>query len=681
MVWQKIRKRDGSLVDFDPERIVNAIFKAACAVAESEGKSADRTIAEGLKEKVIEKLKDKIHHNTIPAVEAIQDVVEEVLIENGHTKTAKAYILYRYERAKIRKEKASLIGKIVTTDLSTNSLKVLKERYLLKDDFGRVIEVPREMFERVAKNVAQAEKLYDKDPDSVEKEFFEIMSDLEFLPNSPTLMNAGTKVQQLVSCFALKLDDSVSGIFDTLKLAMLIHTSGAGTGYSFSGIRPKGSQISTNKGKASGPVSFLRIFDFATEIIKKGGNRRGANMGVMKVDHPDILEFIHCKDREGDIRNFNVSVGLTNDFMDAVSHNNNYNLLDPKTKKMVGVQNARTVFDSIVTNSWQTGDPGVLFLDKINKDNPLPSLGHIEITSPCGEVPLFEQEACTLGSINLGKFVKEKGVDFERLGKVVSLAVNFLDNVLDMTKYHTKEIKDNTLSNRKIGLGVMGFADLLYKIRVPYNSNLGLEIAEKVMKFIMNKADESSSDLAKKRGNFPNWDKSVYAKKGIKMRNATRLAIAPTGSISMIADCSPGIEPVFAISYIKTIYGDKELFYLDNNFKEALEERRLDVDKIVQRIVSHGSVQSVEELPKELRKVFVVAHDISPDWHIKMQVAFQKYVDNAISKTINVPHDFSIKDVEKIYLKAFELGSKGITVYRDGSKDKQIINLSPKTEF
>jgi ribonucleoside-diphosphate reductase alpha chain len=669
--FTKIRKRDGSIVEFHRENIAKVIWRAAQSVG---GKDKQR--ADELSHKVVEFLKSTHKKNYLLSVEEIQDAVERILIEEGHAATAKHYILYRHEKARIREEKADLIGGHGGKTLSLNALKLLKERYLLRDNHGDITETPEELFKRVAHNIAKAELQYKKkDVKETAEEFYQMLLNLDFLPNTPCLMNAGTPLQQLCACFVLPVKDSIDDIYRTLRHTMLVHKTGGGTGFNFSLVRPRLSVIKSSKGGASGPVSFMRVYNAATEVIKQGGKKRGANMGVLAVNHPDILEFIHCKDRDGEMKNFNVSVLLTDDFMNKVVKNKDYSLIDPTTGEKVVEKNARYVFDSLVASAWQHGDPGVLFVDRINKDNPTPEEGALVSTSSCAEQPLLDHEACFLGSINLGNFVADQKVEWIRLRHTIGLAVRFLDNMIDMNKFLLPQIKEIVLNNRKIGLGIMGFADMLVKLRIPYDSNDGLGMADKVMGFIRKEADLISQQLAMERGPFLSWERSIY-QRGKKFRNATRLSIAPTGSISMIADASAGVEPLFALSYMKKVMGGKEFYYVDKNFKEALDEKGLKTDEIVEHVLNQASIQHVEQIPKSLRRVFVVAHDISPEWHVKMQAEFQQHVDNAISKTVNFPNSATIKDVEKLYLQAWRLGCKGITLYRDGSKGEQVIHLN-----
>ncbi|HEX55246.1 MAG: ribonucleotide-diphosphate reductase subunit alpha [Candidatus Altiarchaeales archaeon] len=664
---RKVRKRDGRTVEFERDKIVNAIHKAAIAV-----KREDRDLADKLAREVVDTLERKFK-GRIPSVEDIQDVVEKVLIKSGHAKIAKAYIVYRKKREEIRKAKA-VYGIYDELKLSVNAIKVLEKRYLRRDENRRIIETPIEMFQRVARTIAKPDGGYGGDVRKTEIEFYKLMTRLEFLPNSPTLMNAGTRLGQLSACFVLPVEDSMESIFEAVKNAALIHQSGGGTGFSFSRLRPKGDVVMSTGGIASGPVSFMRVFNVATEVIKQGGKRRGANMGILRVDHPDIIEFITAKERENFLRNFNISVGITDKFMNAVKKNRKYSLINPRTKRVVKRLPARKVFDLIVTMAWKNGEPGLIFLDTINRKNPTPELGMIEATNPCGEVPLLPYESCNLGSINLSKMVNDGKIDWEKLEKAVRLGVHFLDNVIDANKYPLPEIEKATKDNRKIGLGVMGFADLLIKLRIPYNSEKAIKTAEKVMKFIQVKSKEKSEELAKEREVFPNFDKSIYHGKR-KLRNATTTAIAPTGSISIIANCSSGIEPIFAISYIRHAI-ETELIEINPLFEEIAREEGFYSEELMREIAKNGSIQNIKEIPRRIRRVFVTALDIEPEWHVRMQAAFQKYVDNSISKTINFPHDATPEDIEKAFMLAYELGCKGITVYRYGSREEQVLTIT-----
>jgi ribonucleoside-diphosphate reductase alpha chain len=572
-------------------------------------------------------------------------------------------------------------------DLSDNARRVLKRRYLKKDSQGNLVESSKQMFTRVARHIASAEKKYGDAANiqKMEKTFYRMMTEFKFLPNSPTMMNAGRRLGQLAACFVLPVEDSMEGIFDSLKNAALIHKSGGGTGFSFSRLRPKDSRVGTTGGVASGPVSFMKIFNTATEQVKQGGTRRGANMAILKIDHPDIMEFITCKKHDGELNNFNISVGLTEKFMEAVKSDSTYDLIDPCENIKTGELKAAEVYDTLVSQAWETGDPGVVFLDRINRDNPTPHLGEIESTNPCGEQPLLPLEACNLGSINLAKFVDTSGkapaVDYKALEEVVFNAVRFLDNTIDMSKYPLPGIDKMVKANRKIGLGVMGFADLLFRLNVPYNSEAALDVAETVMGFIQKKSHEASKNLAEERGAFKNFDKSVYSgKNGDAYRNATVTTIAPTGTLSIISDCSSGIEPMFALSFVRNVMDNDKLMEVNPYFERVARENGFYSKELMGIIARNGTIREIEEIPEDIRNVFVTAHDITPEWHLRMQAAFQKHIDNAVSKTVNLPNDATVGDVRRIYNMASELGCKGVTIYRDGSKKNQVLSISESKE-
>ncbi len=682
MPIEKIVKRDGRIVDFDKNKIVEAIFKAAQSVG-----GDDREEAEKVADLAIKMIEESIDKDKNPTVEEVQDFVEKALIERGHAATAKAYILYRHRRS-VEREMKSLMGVHDDLKLPLNSLQILERRYLLKDADGKIIETPGQLFRRVAKHLASNEKNYGADEDTVkhyEEAFYQIMTNFEFLPNSPTLMNAGTPLGQLAACFVLPVPDDIEGIFEAVKYQAMIHKTGGGTGFCFSYLRPKGDFVKSTAGVASGPISFMQVFDTATAVVKQGGKRRGANMATFHVWHPDIEEFITMKQTPGVMENFNVSVMVDDEFMKAVESNSEYVLVNPRDRSPIRTINARTLFNLISYSAWKSAEPGVLFIDKINNTNPTPE-DPINATNPCGEVPMPDYESCNLGSINLEKFVDldwsktdwKKKVNWDRLRYVVRLAFQFLDNVIDLNRYPIQQIKDQTMKNRRIGLGVMGFAHMLYKMGIRYDSELGYEVAETVMKFINDEARKMSHELGRVRGSFPGFEKSTLAKDYDVMRNSTCTSIAPTGSISMIANTSSGIEPVFALSYLKTVRAG-QYYYLDPIFEQVLKVRGLYNEELIKQVMEEGTIQNLD-LPEDIKEVFRVAYDVSPEAHVRMQAAFQKHVDLAVSKTINMPASATVQDVENVYLLAWKLGCKGITIYRDSSRQEQVLHVGTKTK-
>jgi len=609
------------------------------------------------------------HTITMPIIDKM---IQTKLMEYGLTQTSP-----------IRLDKSIFIKNGLR--LSDNAINVLNKRYLKKDSNGKVIETPEMMFRRVARHIAKAEKKYGDDTHekNMESVFYNMMTELKFLPNSPTLMNAGRRLGQLAACFVLPIEDSMEGIFDALRNSALIHKSGGGTGFSFSRLRPKDSRVGTTGGIASGPVSFMKIFNTATEQVKQGGTRRGANMAILRVDHPDVMEFICSKKNNNELNNFNISVGVTDEFMEAVKSRSNYDLINPHTKEKSGELNAADVYQALVAQAWENGDPGIIFLDRLNRDNPTPALGEIESTNPCGEQPLLPMESCNLGSINLAKFVNydtgAPAIDFKALKDIVWSSVRFLDNTIDMSKYPLPEIERMVQGNRKIGLGVMGFADLLYQLKIPYNSERALEIAEEVMGFIQKESHDASKHLAEERGVFPNFDKSIFKdKKGCTYRNAATTTIAPTGTLSILADCSSGVEPLFALSFVRNVMDNDKLLEVNPYFESVAKERGFYSPELMDTIAIEGGIQHLQEIPEDVRGIFVTAHDVLPEWHIRMQAAFQKFTDNAVSKTVNLARDATVDDVLNIYNLAYELNCKGVTIYRDGSKENQVLSYSGK---
>jgi len=670
---EKIKKRDGRIVEFNSNKIAEAIWKTAKAVGVK-----DKPLTVNLAEQVVRQLEKQLEPNQMPTVEQVQDLVEKTLIENGQASMAKAYILYRQKRAKIRRTKA-LLGVIDELKLPLNAILVLERRYLKKDEKGKVVESTNQMFRRIANSLAEVEKQYGKSEDEVadyENEFYHMMTNLEFIPNSPTLMNAGTMFRQLSACFVLPIDDSIESIFDTLKAAALIHKTGGGTGFSFSRLRPRGDVVRTTGGIASGAISFAKIYDTATEVMKQGGRRRGANMGILLVNHPEIMDFIVAKEKEGVLRNFNISVAVSDKFMKAVEEDSDFDLINPRNGETVETLKARAIWNLMIMMAWKNGEPGVVFIDTINRHNPTPRLGQIESTNPCGEQPLLPYESCNLGSIDVSKFVSDDGkINWNRLRQTIRLAVRFLDDVVDANVYLLPEIEKVTKGNRKIGLGVMGFADMLIKTGIRYDTKEGLQTGEKLMKFIDTEAKKMSVELGEEKGNFPNFHESIWEKQFKTMRNATVTTIAPTGTISIIAGCSQGIEPLFAIVYVREVAESlgRSLIEVNPLFESiALKEGFYD-EELIKKIAKKMSIQDVEEIPERIRRLFVVAHDMSAEWHVQMQATFQKYTDNAVSKTINFPNKATPDHIDEAYWLAYKSGCKGVTVYRHRSREKQVL--------
>ncbi|HZZ98567.1 MAG TPA: adenosylcobalamin-dependent ribonucleoside-diphosphate reductase [Candidatus Saccharimonadia bacterium] len=696
MTLSTVIKRDGRKVSFEVTKVARAIEKSGIETGEFDGKEANRLaeIVHGILEKVVGVRKEPV------TVEQVQDTVEQLLMAAGHFNTAKAYILYRAAHANLRKAE-SAIGVENDLGLDINQLKVIERRYLMHDLDGKPTETPGQMFRRVARTLAGVEKSPIRK--KWEDEFYKVMTKFEFLPGGRTLNNAGTPQNQLANCFVIPVEDSMEGIFDAVKWTAMVHQKGGGTGFNFSVLRPLGDSISKSSGGfATGPVSFMKVFDIATRQVMQGGKQRGANMGILSASHPDILEFITCKSEEGEISNFNISVGAQDDFMRAVDKDKEFDLVNPHNNTPVQTISARLLMDQIVSLAWRTGDPGMIYWDAINRNNPLlDSIGPIYATNPCGEQPLHGFDSCNLGSINLAAFItkNEKGkaeIDWDHLGEVARIATRMLDNVIDACHYPLPQITETVRQNRRIGLGVMGWADMLLQLGIAYNSDEAIKLAEKVMKHVQEQTWAASEQLAKEKGAFPRWKISWFAKgydpvthtyknkaKPRKFRNVAITTIAPTGTISMASDTSSGIEPVFALSYIKNVVDAAGLTYINKHFERALRAEVGDngeFNRVIQEIIQTGGLSHVEGVSNKLKQLFVTAHEISWEWHVRMQAAFQKHTDNAVSKTINFPSTASLEDVRGAYVMAWQLGCKGITVYRDNSKSNQVLSVNGATE-
>ncbi len=659
----------------------------------------DRKLVEKLTTQVIERL-EKSRTEYLPTLPGMEDMVEKRARQQQRLPTeaeieAMVMEVLNQEKpvqeegvkAEMETEARAKPQKEISleTGFTDTALHVLERRYLIKDKQGKVVEKPEELFRRVARAIAGAEQVYSPEADTktVEDDFYRMMIDLDFLPNSPTLMNAGKEMGQLSACFVLPVEDSMESIFDAVKYTALIHKSGGGTGFSFSRLRPENDMVGSTGGVASGPVSFMRAFDTVTDVTKQGGTRRGANMGILNINHPDIMKFITAKENKDALTNFNISVALTSDFMEAVKADTDYDLVNPHTNEVTGTLKAKKVFDKIVDMAWRTGDPGIVFIDRINKDNPTPHLGNIESTNPCGEQPLLPYESCNLASINLSHMIKARGntceIDYDKLAATVKKGVRFLDNVIDINKFPLEQIEKMTRKTRKIGLGIMGFADMLVMLGIPYDSDEALKVASDIMGFINNEAIKASVELGAERGVFPAFEGSIYDKTdGPRLRNATRTTIAPTGTLSMIAGCSSGIEPLFALSYTKTVLDGTPFVEVNPYFEKAARDGGFYSEELMKKLAEGAHLGNIEDVPDDVKRLFVTAHEITPEWHVRMQAAFQRATDNAVSKTINFPQDATREDVANAYRLAYEEGLKGITIYRDRSRDTQVLTTGNK---
>lgn len=663
----RIRKRDGRVVPFDPNRIAVAVGRAAREVGRPEPEIPARVT-----EAVAADLARRFPR-AAPGVEEVQDAVERELMAEGLHDVARAFVVYRDRRAELREAKR-LLGVRDELKLTLEACVVLRERYLRRDEEGRPTESTGEMMHRVAGHVATAED--DFRPGSAggwAERFEERLRALDFLPNSPTLMNAGTSLGMLSACFVLPVEDSLESIFSTLKTTALVHQAGGGTGFAFSRLRPAGDVVASTHGVASGPVSFMRVYDVATDVVRQGGRRRGANMAVLHVSHPDIREFVTAKTRPGTLENFNLSVGVTDRFMRAVEAGGDQPLVNPRTGRTVGRVAAAELFDLVATEAWRSGDPGLLFLDRVNRANPVPAQGRIEATNPCGEVPLLPGESCNLASVNLARHTRDGRLDWDRLADTVRLAVRFLDDVIEVNRYPTADLEVAARATRKVGLGVMGLAELLAILGIPYDSDEAIRTGERIARRVRREARRASAELAAERGAFPRWDESVLAARGLPaLRNAQLTSIAPTGTISLIAGTTSGIEPMFAIAYVRNVLG-RQLIEVNGLFERTARDRGFYRDELMARIARTGGVRDDPSVPEDVRRAFVTALEIEPGWHLRMQAAMQRHVDAAVSKTVNLPAGATVDDVRRLYLEAWRAGTKGITVYRYGSRPGQVL--------
>lgn len=671
----KVRKRDGHLEPFDDGRV-----HAAVAAAAREAGRDPAEVADAVTPSVVAAVAEQ--RGSAPHVEDVQDAVERALMTGGYDDVARAYVLYRQRRAELREAK-ELLGVTDDLKLTLNAVTVLTERYLLRDPDGEIAESPGTMMDRVARAVAAAEDGYQPgSADGWGERFAGLLRRLEFLPNSPTLMNAGTDLGVLSGCFVLPVTDSLESIFETLKEAALIHQAGGGTGFAFSALRPAGDSVRSSHGVASGPLSFMRVFDVATDVLKQGGKRRGANMAVLDCRHPDVEEFAQAKAVAGRYENFNLSVGVTDAFMRAVVDGGTHDLVNPHTGETVATVEAAALFDRIAQQAHATGDPGLLFLDRINDANPVPAMGEITATNPCGEVPLLPYESCNLGSINLARHLTadERDVAWERLDESVRLAVRFLDDVIDVNRYPVGQLADGAHATRKIGLGVMGLAEMLATLGVAYDSEDALTLSDQLAARIQATATAASEELAAERGAFPRWEDSTFARDGHPpRRNAQLTSIAPTGTISVIAGTTSGIEPMFAVSYVRNVLGGR-LVELNPRFERLARQRGFYADELMHDLARNGRVGDHPDVPADVRRAFVTALEISPEWHLRMQAAWQRHVDAAVSKTVNLPAEAGVDDVRRLYLDAWHRGVKGITIYRYGSKPHQVLTFLSEGE-